>query len=87
MAIDNESLSTGMTGPAMDAAELDLSTDDAEFSCSRAVFVGVGGDIKVRMRSGAIVTFRNVVAGCERPWQINKVFKDGTSAAGLVALW
>lgn len=87
MAESFDGQTSGMSGPACDALELDLSEDDADFACSRALYVGTAGNVKAQMKSGAIVTFTNVVAGCERPWRIKKIFKVGTTASGLVALW
>ena len=87
MAESFDGQSSGMNGPVGDALEIDISSADAEFACSRALYVGIGGDVRVQMKSGAIVTFHGAVGGCERPWRIKKVFKDGTTASGLVALW
>jgi hypothetical protein len=73
---------------ASDASEVDLSDGDASFECcTRGLFIGTAGDVHVEMKSGREVTFRNVVAGCERPWRLRKVFAVGTTATDLVALW
>jgi hypothetical protein len=77
----------GLNAPAFSASEIDLSGGDVELCCTRALFVGTGGDVHVEMKDGSEVTFRNVVGGCERPWRIRKVFQVGTNAADLVALW
>jgi hypothetical protein len=88
MRDDFDANSAGLNAPASNALDIDVSAADAELGCcSRALFVGVAGDVRVQMKGGGIVTFRNVVAGCERPWRIAKIFKDGTTASGLVALW
>jgi hypothetical protein len=85
---DFDTNSPGLNSPAANAVEIDVSVEDDDLGCcSRALYVGGAGDVKVQMKGGAIVTFRNVVSGCERPWRIKKIFKEGTTATGLVALW
>lgn len=87
MAENFDSYSAGLNAPAGDAFEIDLSSADVEINCTRAVYIGTSGDVKVQLRSGAVVTFRNAVGGCERPWRVKKIFKVGTTAGGIVTLW
>jgi hypothetical protein len=87
MADEFETHSAGLNGPASGGVEIDLSGGDATCQCGRAVYVGVAGDVKVQMKDGSVITFRNVAAGCERPWRVKKIFKLGTTADGIVVLW
>jgi hypothetical protein len=82
-----EGMSAGLNAPASDGQEIDLSVEDAAFDCTRALYIGTAGDVKAQMRGGAVVTFKNAIAGVAHPWRLKKVFKEGTSAADLVALW
>lgn len=73
-----------------DGAEaVDISSTDHTVSAndgvSRALFVGVAGDVKVDMANGATVTFASMAAGIHKI-AITKVYKTGTAATGLVVL-
>lgn len=54
---------------------------------TRALFVGVGGDVAVRMFGGDVVTLANVPAGTLLPLRIDRVFATGTSAGSLLGFW
>jgi len=81
-----EDRSSGLESPAYFSAEIvpndstDLTTD------ARALYVGVGGDIRVTTSGGNTVTFRNVPVGI-LPVRIQRVFALGTTASDLVAVW
>lgn len=51
------------------------------------LYVGVGGDIKVRTAGGDDVTFTDVPSGSFMPVQVIRVFTTGTSASAILALW
>lgn len=51
------------------------------------LYVGVGGDVKVRTIGGDEVTFQNLNNGQFVPVEVLKVFSTGTTATGLIALW
>lgn len=51
------------------------------------LYVGTGGDIKVRMVGGQDVTFVNVPNGSFLPIQVVRVFSSGTGASDLLALY
>lgn len=53
---------------------------------TRGFYVGVGGDVRARLRSGNVVVLRNVVSGGFYPICLTEVL-DGTTAGDLVALW
>jgi hypothetical protein len=52
-----------------------------------ALYVGVAGDVKVKMSSGKDVIFTAVPAGSFMPVQVKQVFATGTTATNIVALW
>ena len=55
------------------------------------LYVGTGGNVKVRMESKADVTFYNVQSGSFLPIQVVKVFgtdgTNGTTASNILALF
>ena len=51
------------------------------------LYVGVGGDVKVRTAGGNDMTFVGVPTGTFMPVQVVRVFTTGTSATDIVALW
>lgn len=72
----------------IDAAAVDLSSTDVTFTRqTRALFVGGTGTLKVIMASGRTVTLTGVLSGAWLPLGVLKVFKTGTSATNIVALF
>ena len=53
----------------------------------RALFVGQGGNLTVRMAGGQDVTFEAVSGGTILPVRVRRVYATGTTASALVALW
>jgi hypothetical protein len=51
------------------------------------LYVGTGGKLSVITASGQDVFFKNILGGSFLPVQVLKVFKTGTTATDLVALW
>jgi len=51
------------------------------------LYVGGAGDIKVKMAGGNTVTFKTVAAGSFFPINVIQVFRTGTTATDIVALW
>jgi 3D (Asp-Asp-Asp) domain-containing protein len=51
------------------------------------LYVGVGGNVKVRTMGGDDVTFTGLVTGQFVPVQCVRVFATGTTATDIVALW
>lgn len=72
----------------LDASVVDLTSTDVTLTKqTRAVFVGGAGTLKVIMASGKTVTFTGVLAGAYLPLAVTKVFKTGTSATNIMALF
>jgi hypothetical protein len=51
------------------------------------LYVGVGGNLKVRTAGGDDVNFLNVQNGAFIPVNVVRVFATDTNATGIVALW
>lgn len=68
------------TVSARRAAVATLS-DSANIECSRALYIGTSGNLKVTMVEGGDVTFNNLVAGTVLPIQVTRLWLTGTTAA------
>ena len=53
---------------------------------SRALYLGVGGAVKVTLADGSIATFINMLAGWH-PLRVRRVWATGTSATDIVGCW
>lgn len=51
------------------------------------LFIGTGGTLRVITAGGQDITFNAILGGTFLPVQVIKVFKTGTSATNLIALW
>lgn len=62
-------------------------SDVTIFAATRAVYVGVAGDVYVDgAKQGTNVKMTAAVAG-EHPWQVTRIYSTGTTATGIVALY
>lgn len=75
-------------GPAYNGAAVNLSSTDATLSpASRALFIGGAGDVKVDFANGGTgITLSAVPVGI-LPVAVNKIYKTGTTATNITALW
>ena len=73
------------TAPAYDVATITPS-DSTVFSQTRGLYIGGGGNLKVRSLLGQTVTFTNVQAGSILPIQVDMVYSTDTTASGIVSL-
>jgi hypothetical protein len=76
-----------LTTPPEEAVAIVPSDTAALGHVTRAVFVGEGGDLRVRMLGGGVVTLANLAPGALVPLRVTQVLASGTTASGLVALW
>lgn len=68
-------------------AEVVVPGDSTDLvNVSRALWVGLGGDLTVIMQSGATVTFANVADGSLLPIRVTRVKSTGTTAASILGL-
>lgn len=77
---------TGLTSPAWGAAAIAPSDAGQLPLTTRAIYVGQGGNLRLRMASNDVVTFFAVPAGSLLPLRVAQVLATGTTAAGLVGL-
>jgi hypothetical protein len=79
--------SRSLTSPPEDAAAI-TPDDGLDLAvATRAIWVGGGGDIRLRMLGGAEAVLQGVAAGSLLPLRVARVFATGTTATALVALW
>lgn len=85
-ATDNfKSNSPGLSSPLTRAVAVTPSDDtDLEF-VTRAIYVGVAGNLEVLTIGGDTVTFEDIPAGMLLPIRVSRV-KEGTDANGILAL-
>jgi len=79
-------MGSGVDGPASNAAAV-TPNDSADLTtATRALWVGVEGDVTVDLIGGqAAVTFKNVQGLL--PVRVTRVDATGTTATDIVALW
>jgi hypothetical protein len=77
----------GLTAPPEDAAAIAPSDGAGLSHVTRAIYVGGGGDLRLRLLGGGLVTLAAVPAGSLLPLRAVQVYATGTSATALVALW
>jgi len=75
-----------LTSPATHAFAV-TPNDTVDLSeVTRAVYIGTGGALAVRMLSGQAVTLSGVTGGSTLPLRIDRVLAAGTTATGIVGL-
>ncbi len=80
-----KNLGLSLSSPAVNAAEVTPS-DTADLPVTtRAIWIGVAGDIVVQMAEGAEVALTGVSGML--PLRVERALSTGTTANGIVALW
>ena len=74
-----------LTSPPEHALAI-LPADQDLAQVTRALYVGVGGDLAVRMQDGGSVVLVNVPSGTLLPLRVCRVLPAST-AGGIVGLW
>ena len=77
------------TVSAHNAVAVTLS-DSTDLPCTRALYVGTGGNVAVMMGDGnnpSAVTFSNVGTGVILPIQVVRVMSTNTTASNILALY
>jgi len=65
----------------------EVTTSDATvLETTRALYVGTGGNLNVRMADGMTLVFTNVPSGIF-PIQVDQVLATSTTASGIIALY
>ena len=80
-------LKAGLSSPASHA-EAVVAHDLNELSnATRALYVGNGGNVRVKLLSGDLADFSNVPSGAFLPVRVVQVFATGTSASDILGLY
>jgi hypothetical protein len=88
MGTDNfKGVPTDLSSPGLNAATVTPSDSaDITFS-SRALYIGVTGDVTVNMAgNGSSILFKSVPVGI-LPIRVSRVLATGTTATNIVAVW
>ncbi len=86
MADPFATMSTGIDGPANNAAVVTPSDGTDLATASRGLLIGAAGDIAVDMVGGQTNVVMTVPAG-PLPIRVKRIRATGTTATGIVALW
>lgn len=79
--------SRGLTSPPEHAAAI-LPNDALDLAVvPRALYVGVAGNVAVRMAGGGTVTLASVPAGTLLPIRVSRILATGTTAGGILGFW
>lgn len=73
--------------PARSAVAVTPSDTTELTTVSRALYVGVGGNVTVLMADGTTCLFTSVVGGTVLPIRIRRVNSTNTTATSMVAMW
>jgi hypothetical protein len=77
-----------LESPASGGQAVDISsTDHTPTSCTRGLYVGEYGDVKVTLLDASVVTFVGVLGGTILPVRATLIWKTGTTATSIVALF
>jgi hypothetical protein len=88
MTAINTDDSARLESPLSGGEAVDISSaDHAPSSCTRALWVGTGGTVKLTLLDGSVVSFPNVSDGTLLPVRCILIWKTGTDASDMVAGW
>lgn len=86
-AIDDfQTFSLGMESPILSAVAITPSDSVDLARLTRALYVGVAGDVRVTLKDDSVVTFRNMAAGWH-PIRVARVMATSTTATNIVGCW
>ncbi|MFM2279945.1 MAG: hypothetical protein RLZZ444_2176 [Pseudomonadota bacterium] len=86
MADRFQTTSPSLSGPAAHAFAISPNDTTPASETTRALYVGVGGNLSVTMASGGNATFTAVSSGTILPIRVTKVLATGTTASDIVGL-
>jgi len=79
-------MQASLSGPASSGFSITPSDGDDLPETTRALYVGTGGNLSMRMLSGETLTLLNVLPGSFLPLRVTRILSTGTTAAALVGL-
>lgn len=77
---------SSLSGPASSGFSITPSDTALLTETTRALFIGSGGDLRIRMLSGEVLTLQNVPTGAILPLRATAVLATGTTAGAIAAL-
>jgi hypothetical protein len=63
------------------------TNDTTTFAATKGLFIGVAGDVKVKMKNGTAITFTGLSAGIIHPISVTMVYATGTTALNIVGVY
>lgn len=88
MAAEDGSGESQMDHPASNAEVVVPDNTNTLTKVSRAIYVGVAGDVSVQMaKTGTAIVFKAVPAGSILPIRVTRVNLTGTTATNMVSLY
>lgn len=86
-AIDTfKSFAPSISDPVAHAAEI-MPSDGTDLPhVTRVIYLGGGGDLRVTMADGSIVSFAALSAGWH-PVRVSRVHATGTNAINIIGAW
>ena len=87
-AIDDfKNNSVGITSPVTDGESVTPSDATELSKVSRAIYVGVGGDLKYVTIDGTTLSKKNIASGLSHPMRVRQILATGTTATDIIAEW
>lgn len=75
-------------GPAAEGIAVDVSSTDQSFSpTTRYIVAQTAGIVKCDLEQAGSGLLIHCAAGVPMPIRVKKIYKTGTAASGVVALW
>lgn len=62
-------------------------TTDLSKGASKGIYLGVAGNVKVDLASGATITFTSLGSGMIHPISAKRIYATGTTATNIVAVY
>lgn len=88
MAFDTfRNFGRSLVSPPEQAAPIAPSDSEVLSHVTRGLWVGGGGNVRLRMLGGGEVTLEGIVPGSLIPIRAVQVFATGTTATAIVGLW
>jgi hypothetical protein len=78
---------SSLSSPASGGIAVEPNDETSLTETSRALYVGSGGTLRVRMLSGETLDFTGISTGALLPIRVTQVLASGTSARNIVALF
>jgi hypothetical protein len=80
-------MAAGLNGPAEFWAAVTPANGTDLSYLTRALWIGVGGNVAITGKNGSSATFANVPSGTLLPVRAYRVLSTGTTATNIVAIW